>query len=416
MSTETPVAHSEARVPFEADKGRLWLLVCLSTLMGLASIATDLYLPAFPVIAHALRADAGAMEWTVSAYLIGFCAGQLLWGPISDRIGRRAPLTVGAALFVLGSAGCALSESAAQMIAWRVVQAAGASAAFVVARAMVRDLYAGARAAQMLSTLIAVMAIGPLIGPTAGGQILALSSWRTIFWTLVGFGALALAAVKSLPETLAPAARNREGLHRALSGYAYLMRQRRILSHAGALAFFHSGMFAYIAGSPDAYIGYYHVPPQLYGLLFGLVVLGLMAANLLNARIVVRFGGARLLRLGAIGAAIAGFIVAVSASTGWGGLFGLVVPLFCYAAMTGFINANSMAGAMEHFPERAGAVSALVGAMQFGAGVISSGLVGALADGTPAPMGWVIAAAGLGAALCALALPRHAQRTGAPTS
>lgn len=408
MTTETPAAHLEARVPLGGERSRVWMIACLSLLMGLASIATDLYLPAFPVIAQALRAEAGVMEWTFSAYLVGFCAGQLLWGPISDRFGRRAPLTVGVALFVLASAGCALSQSAVQMILWRIVQATGASAAFVICRAMVRDLNAGERAAQMLSTLMAVTAIASVVGPFAGGQILALWSWHAVFWVLVGVGAVALAAVRTLPETLAPAARNREGLHRAIGGYAYLIRQRRIVSYAAVLAFFYSGMFAYIAGSPQAYISYYQVPPQLFGVLFGVVVLGIMAANMLNARIVVSFGGARLLRLGAIVSAIAGITVAVNAATGLGGLFGLVVPLLCFAAMTGFIVANSIAGAMEDFPERAGAVAALIGAVQFGAGVLSSGLVGALADGTPAPMGWVIAAAGIGAALCALALPRRA--------
>jgi len=405
MTTETPARSGR-------EKGRIWLLAWLSVLLGFASISTDLYLPAFPVMAHALRADAGAMEWTISAYLIGFTVGQLFWGPISDRFGRRAPLAAGVAMFVLGSTGCALSESALQIIACRVIQAVGASAAIVIARAMVRDLYSGARAAQMLSTLITVTAVAPLIGPLVGGQILAVSSWRAIFWTLVGIGVITLAAIATLPETLVPAARNREGLHRALNGYAFLIRQPRILSYAGAGAFFYGGMFAYIAGSPQAYIGYYHVPPQLYGFLFALGVLGLMLGNFFNARIVMRFGGARLMRLGTIGAAITGCVLAVTASTGLGDLFGLVVPLFFYSAMTGFIFANSIAGAMEHFPERAGAVSALIGSMLYGAGVICSGLVGALADGTPAPMSWVIAVAGLASALCAMTLPRHRQSEG----
>ena len=137
------------------------VLAILSLLMGFGPLATDLYLPALPTMGRALGADAGTMELTVSGYLIGFSLGQLLWGPIGDRYGRRAPIAVGILLFVIGSAGCALATGPWEMIGWRVIQAAGSCAGVVLARAMVRDLYAGDRAAQMLSTLITVMAIAP---------------------------------------------------------------------------------------------------------------------------------------------------------------------------------------------------------------------------------------------------------------
>ena len=149
--------------------------------MGFTSISTDLYLPALPAMAAALGTGAGTMELTISSYLIGFTAGQLLWGPVGDRYGLRRPVALGLALFVVGSAGCALSGNAAQMVAWRVVQAVGACAGVVLARAMVRDLCEGDRAARMLSTLMTAMAVAPLLGPILGGQILALAGWRAIF-------------------------------------------------------------------------------------------------------------------------------------------------------------------------------------------------------------------------------------------
>ncbi|MBZ8143980.1 Bcr/CflA family drug resistance efflux transporter, partial [Rubrivivax gelatinosus] len=163
--------------------------------MGFASISTDLYLPAMPAMRAALGASPGTLDLTVSGFLIGFSLGQLLWGPISDRYGRRLPVTLGLLLFIVGSAGCALADSAPALVAWRVLQAAGACASVVLARAMVRDLYSGAPAARMMSTLMTVMAIAPLIGPSAGGWILAFGSWRAIFWTLVGIGVLTLAAL-----------------------------------------------------------------------------------------------------------------------------------------------------------------------------------------------------------------------------
>jgi MFS transporter, DHA1 family, multidrug resistance protein len=387
----------------------LRVLAVLSTLLGFASISTDLYLPALPTMAAALHADAGTVELTIAGYLVGFSAGQLLWGPIGDRYGRRGPVAVGLVLFVIGSAGCALSGSAGQMIGWRVVQAVGACAGVVLARAMVRDLYARDRAAQMLSTLMMVMAIAPLLGPIVGGQILALAGWRAIFWTLVGVGLLTLAALFALPETLPRERRNAEPLARAFARYGDLVRDRALLGYAGAVGFFYAGTFAYVAGTPFAYISYHHVSPQLYGVLFALGIVGIMATNLVNARVVTRIGSDRLLRAGTVMAALAGVALAVTAWTGWGGLAGLVAPLFAFVSATGFIVANSIVGALASSPRRAGAVSALVGAVQYGSGMVGSALVGTFADGTPWPMGWVIALAGLGSAACAwLLLPAPA--------
>ncbi|GAB6907410.1 Bcr/CflA family multidrug efflux MFS transporter [Desulfosarcina cetonica] len=381
-----------------------YVLAVLSLLMGFASISTDLYLPAMPAMGRSLHASAGMMEWTISGYLIGFSLGQLFWGPIGDRYGRRISVAIGLILFVIGSAGCALAQTAHAMIAWRIVQALGACASVALSRAMVRDLYEGNRAAQMLSTLITVMAIAPLIGPLVGGQIVVLAGWRAIFWTLVGIGVLTFAALFTIPETLPPERRGRESILRALAGYTALLRHHRLLGYAGAGGFLYGGMYAYVAGTPFAYITYYHVPAQFYGLLFGLGIIGIMAANILNTRLIPYFGYDRILLAGTIFTALSAMTAAVASRTGWGGLWGLVVPLFVFASTTGFVVANSITGALADFPERAGAVSALIGAIQYGSGIIGSGLVGAFADGTPWPMGWVIGVAGVGSLLSMLLL------------
>jgi len=192
-----------------------------------------------------------------------------------------------------------------------------------------------------------------------------------------------------------------EPLGRAISNYTTLLRQRCLIGYAATGGFFYGGIFAYIAGTPFAYISYDHVPPQLYGLLFGAGIVGIIAANLINARLVKRLGSTRLLRAGTVGAALGGLVLAADARAGWGGLAGLAAPLFVFVAMAGFIIANSIAGALANFPQRAGAVSALVGSLQYGAGIAGSALVGACADGTPWPLGWVVAVAGLGALSCA---------------
>ncbi len=404
----TPLPEVEERKA--ASRHPLKVLAILSALMAFASISTDVYLPALPAMACGLHSTAGAMELTVSSYLIGFSLGHLLWGPIGDRYGRRLPVAAGLVLFVIGSVGCALAPSPAAIIVWRVVQAVGGCAGVVLARAMVKDLYEGNRAAQMLSTLMTVTAIAPLVGPLLGGQILVVASWRAIFWVLAGTGLLTLTALFALPETLAPERRNTAPLGRAVLGYFPLLRRRRFLGYAGASGFFYSGIYAYVAGSPFAYITYHHLKPQLYGVLFGVGIVGIMASNLLNARWVMRLGGLTLMRGGTAGAALASVALGIDSRTGFGGLAGLAVPLFVYIGLAGFILANAIMGAMALAPERAGMVSALVGAVQYGSGIVGSAALSAFSDGTPWTMGWVIALSGLGSAVCAWVLVRAPSR------
>ncbi|MBU9618689.1 multidrug effflux MFS transporter [Burkholderia multivorans] len=380
------------------------VLAVLSALMGFASISTDFYLPAMPAMAAALHAGHGMLEFSITGYLIGFSVGQLFWGPVSDKFGRRLPVAAGLVLFIIGSVGCALAGSAETIIGWRIVQALGASACVVISRAIVRDLYEGARAARMLSTLMVVMAIAPLLGPIIGAQVAAWAGWRAIFWLLVALGLASLVALYTIPETLSPLRRHGGRLSGAFARYAKLLTERRILAYAGAGGFFYAGMFSYIAGTPFAYITYHHLPAQYYGLLFGAGILGIMATNVLNARLVTRLGADRLLVAGALIAALAGIACAVATWTDWGGLWGLLLPLFVFISCTGLIVANSVAGALAEFSMQAGSVSALVGALQYGSGIAGSGLVGFFADGTPRPMGWVIALAGIGSVLCARSL------------
>lgn len=385
-----------------ADQASSWsVLAVLSALMGFASISTDFYLPAMPAMADELGASPGSIEYTISGFLVGFSLGQLLWGAVSDKYGRRIPVALGLVLFVIGSAGCAMSQSVEAIIIWRVLQALGACAGVVLSRAMVRDLYQGPRAAQMLSTLIAVMAIAPLLGPILGSQIAEVAGWRAIFWTLVAVGLLALAGLFTLPETLPAERRRTDPLSGAFRRYGILLGHRKIVGYAGAGAFFYAGMYAYIAGTPFAFITYHHVPAEYYGLLFGAGIIGIVVTNLVNLRLVHRFGMDRILSVGTFVAMLAGLVLAVDAYSDLGGLWGLFLPLLALVSVTGFVVANSIAGAMSDYPEQAGAVSALVGAIQYGSGIAGSGLVGAFAGGTPWPMGWVIAVMAIGIMLCA---------------
>lgn len=374
--------------------------------MGFGSISTDLYLPAMPAMARALNAGSGGIEHTISGYLLGFSLGQLFWGPLSDRIGRKLPIALGLMLFILGSSGCGLSQSAWSIIIWRMVQALGASAGVVLARAIVRDMYEGPRAAQMLSTLYAVMAIAPLIGPLVGAQISALAGWRAIFWTLSCIGVTTLCLLALLPETL-PAHRRRSiPLWRFAIRYGELVRQADILRYIGIGAFFYAGSYAYIAGSAFAYISYHHVSPTAYALIFGSGIVGVIVSNIVNIRMLRRLDPVTILFLGSAASALFGCWAAVTAYLDWGGVAALVLPLFLYLSTNGLIVSNSIAGALANHPEEAGAVSALVGGLQYGCGLIGAGFVGYFVDGTPFPMAGVIAGCGIGSLLCASLLKR----------
>ncbi|HWJ72780.1 MAG TPA: multidrug effflux MFS transporter [Kaistia sp.] len=386
------------------------MLVTLAVLLAFASISTDLFLPALPTMSRALNASEGSLQFTISAYLLGFGFGQLFWGPISDRFGRRIPVAVGVAIFVIGSAGCALSTDVWQIVGWRVVQALGASAGVALARAMVRDLYDRNHAARVLSGLMTVMAVAPLLGPSVGAQILAAFSWQAIFWFLVVIGAATLAAILALPETLASGAREASPIWHALGDYPPLLRNRLLIGYAAAIGFYYCGIFANIAGGAFAFISYHHLSPQQYGLVFASGVVGVMAANMVNVRLVTRIGSDRLLIIGASGAALCGLGLAIVTMTDFGGVWGLLAGQLLFATANGLILANAVAGGLSSVHHKAGTASALLGAIQYGSGMVGSALVGLLANGTPAPMGWVMGFAGLGC-LASVLFTRAARRS-----
>jgi DHA1 family bicyclomycin/chloramphenicol resistance-like MFS transporter len=294
-----------------------------------------------------------------------------------------------------------MAGSSGTLIAWRVLQALGASASVVIARAIVRDLYRGERAAKLMSTLMTVMAIAPLIGPSAGGLILHVATWRAIFWVLVAVGLATLLALWALPETLPPHARTTAPLSDAVKAYGRLLRHRTLLGYGSVAGFYFGASFAYVTGSPFLYITYLHLSPQWYGAAFAAGIVGIMLANQANARLLARFSGTTLIRAGATTAAMAAMVATLDTWGGWGGIAGMVAPLLVVVAANGFISANAIAGALSHFDEGAGAVSALLGSVQYGTGMIGSALVGYFAGSTPRSLACVIAAMCIGCMLCA---------------
>ncbi|MBB1200824.1 Bcr/CflA family efflux MFS transporter [Enterobacteriaceae bacterium 89] len=363
------------------------VIILLSALMALTSLSTDIYLPAMPVMARELHGDA---ELTITGFLIGFTLAQLLWGPLSDHFGRKMPLFIGMALFVAGSVGCAMSTTMTQIVCWRVFQALGACTGPMLARAMIRDLFSRSQAAQMLSTLMLVMAIAPIGGPLLGGLIIKFSSWSLIFWLLAVTGLVMLLALLTLPETLPEERRVRATLKGAFANYIALLSNWRFMRYTLGLTLYYMAVYAFIAGSPLVYIRYYGVSPQHYGWLFAVNIVGVMSLSLVNRKLVQRFSLDVLLKTALSIAAAAAILLTIAAGFRVGGIVFLAMMIFIVFSMNGVIAATSTAAALDEVPEIAGAASALIGALQYGSGIVSSGMLALFSDSTPWTMSWII--------------------------
>lgn len=371
-------------------------VLSLAILTMFAPLSVDMYLPAFPTLVNELRTDPAQVQLTLSVFFVGFAVAQLVYGPLSDRFGRKLPLNAGIALYIIASVGCALATSIEMLVALRFLQSLGACAGMVLARAMIRDLYTKDEAAHILSTMIFITGAAPMLAPLIGGQVLAFSDWRGIFWVLTLFGAICLAvSALKIPESLKPERRTSHNAWQMALSYGRLFLDLRFVGYALCAGFVFSGMFAYISGSPFVFISIYGVSEQAYGLFFGFNVLGLITGGFINSRLLPRFGSDRMLVFGTVLAVAAGLLLVLVASTGFGGLPAIAICCFLFMPSVSIVGSNAVAGALADYPHMAGTASALIGTTQFGVGAVVGALVGVLHDGTAVPMAGSIAAVAL---------------------
>jgi DHA1 family bicyclomycin/chloramphenicol resistance-like MFS transporter len=367
----------------------------LSALVAFAPMSIDMYLPALPALERYFATDTASVQHTLASFFVGLAIGQLFYGPIADRYGRKPPLYFGLTLYVAASAGCALAPGIGSLIGLRFLQAVSGCAGMVVARAVVRDLHDHRESARVYSILLMVMGIAPVLAPLAGGYLLTWLGWRSIFWVLALFGVACLLAVKfRLPETI-PKNLARVPLSSALANYASLLADRRYLGYALSGGFGQAGMFAYISGSPFVFIDLYGVPAHAYGWLFGLNAAGIIAFTQANCRLLLRNDTDRVLGIANFVNLLFCLVLLTMAVTNAVGLIGILVPLFVVVSLRGLTFPNASAGAMAPFPEKAGSASALLGSVQFAIAAVASAAVGILHDGTAVPMAAVITACGL---------------------
>jgi DHA1 family bicyclomycin/chloramphenicol resistance-like MFS transporter len=370
-------------------------ILILGALSAFGPLAIDFYLPGFPAMALAFGTDEKHVQLTLASYFLGLSLGQLAYGPVADRFGRRVPLLVGVTLFTLASLGCAFAPNLDWLIAARFVQALGGCAGMVLSRAIVSDKCDAVQSAKVFSQLMLVMGLAPILAPMLGGVLVNSYGWQMIFLSLTGFSALCLLAVAlGLPESM-PANHPRQPLSGALGQYKQLLSDRIFLGHAltGGIAI--AGMFSYIAGSPFVFIKLYGVPPEHYGWFFGSNAAGFILVAQVNARLLGKRGPALLLSRAVWVYVLAALALWAVASVHTQSLWPLLVPLFICIASLGCIIPNSSACAMNGQGKRAGSASALLGCLQFSVAAGAAALVGVLHDGTAVPMAMVISLCGV---------------------
>ncbi len=391
------------------------LPLLLGFLIAIGPVSVDMYLPAFPTIAQQFH-DKAAPQLTLAAYFIGLGIGQMIQGPLSDRIGRRMPILCGLALYTLASLGCAAAWSAASLSAFRVLAALGGSAAIVIPRAMVRDVADGAAAATLFSRLTLVMGVAPIIAPILGSAVVLFASWRVIFLLAAVWGIVAITLVwRFLPDTLPLSRRSLIGPRSIVIRYGEIAMDRGFITHAFAGTFAVSAMFAYIGGSPGVFIKHYHWSPTGYAMLFAINAAAYIGFSQINPLLVNRFGIRPIITIAVAGLLCAAILLMSFAVTAAGPL-PIMAGLFLCEFGFGLILPNTMVGALSRHQAHAGSASALMGTIQYGGGAIAGALVGLYANGTALPMALIMLVCAVLATIAAALRPRSEKRVKASSS
>ena len=378
---------SDSNKNFHQPDVSVRLALVLGLLSAIGPFAIDMYLPALPQIGASLGAQIDAVQASLTAFFLALGVGQLLYGPVSDMWGRKKPLYLGLAVFVLASIGCALAPDIETLVALRFLQGLGAAAGMAIPRAVVRDLYTGHAAARMMSLLMLVFSVSPILAPLAGSGVIAVTSWRGVFWVVAVAAVLGMVAVaRALPETRLPEQRLSSNVSGALRAYGKLLRDWHYLGlvFIGACAM--AGFFVYLAGSPFVLINHYKLSSTQYSLAFALNSVAFIGAAQFNGKLGQRFGLVRVVK----GAALASGVVMLSMlAYYWAGgdeLAVLIVLYFIASAFMGLVIPTTSVLALEEHGEIAGTASALLGTLQMLTGAVAMQVVGVFSNGKPLPM------------------------------
>lgn len=378
----------------------------LGTLVALGALGIDTYLPAFPSIAKSYGVGEERVQLSLVSYFIALAVGQMVYGPLADRYGRRLPLMAGLSLFAVASVGCALAPSVEALVGLRFFQGLGACAGMVIPRAVVRDLRSGEDAARLFALMMLVLGVSPIFAPLLGSFLIAWGPWQTMFWFLAVLGVLCVASVGFLlEETHTPERRTTGGISGVFRTYGDLVRDRAFMLPVLTGGLSQAVLFAYLAASPFIYITLYGVSPTAYSLLFAFNAVGLIGLAQFNVVLLRRFGPTRLLRVASSAQTASALVLLSSVLLHFDSLPLTGLCFFVCVGVQGLTGPTTTMLALEPYPEVAGAASALSGTIQFACGAIAGSLISALANGTAIPLATVISVCAAGAFVLAALRP-----------
>lgn len=376
---------------------RLGIAALLGMLTAFGPLTMDMYLPSMPELAADLHANASLAQLTITATLVGLAAGQLIAGPLSDVRGRRKPMIVALVIYTLASLFAAFSSSIWLLISLRFLQGISGAAGMVISRAVSRDLYTGKELTKFLALLMLINGVAPVAAPIVGGQLLRVMNWHGVFIVLAAFGVIMfLGVLFNLPETLSEERRDEGGFKETLVTFKQFISDRVFVGYALALGFVMAGMFAYISGSPFVLQNVFNASPQMFGVIFGINGLGIVAAAQLTGKLTNKVGERQLLLFGLSFAAAGGLVLLAMILFG-AGLIAVLIPLFFVVATIGVVETTGYSLAMQKQEKSAGSAAALLGIMPFIMGAIIAPLVGIAGSYTAVPMGIIIAIVDVGA-------------------
>lgn len=353
------------------------LILILGALTTVSPFSIDMYLPAFPQIAAALGTDAAEISLSLSSYFIGLAVGQILYGPLLDRYGRKKPVYGGLSLYILASIGCLFADTATQLIVLRFIQALGGCVAFVAAMAMVRDFFPVQEGAKIFSLLMLILGVSPLLAPTLGGVVTTWLGWQSVFIFLAAIVlAILLVTAFLLPESHAPDPTVSLRPLPMLRSFVEVFRVPQFHTYALAGSFSFAGLMVYVAGSPIIFMDVFGLSPQAYGGVFALLSVGFIGGNQLNVVLLRRYSGAQIFRSALLFQAALGSIFLAGTLLGLFGMLATTLFFFGYLSCLGLTFPNASAIALAPFAKNAGTAAALIGFLQVGTGSLASAGVG----------------------------------------
>jgi len=374
-----------------------FIILILGSLATISPFSIDMYLPGFPTIAKDLHTTIDKVQLSLTSYLVGICLGQIIYGPLLDRFGRKIPLYAGLVLYVLASIGCAMTSTVESLVLMRFLQAMGGCVGLVASQALVSDIFPSNKRAEVFSMITLVIAVSPMIAPTVGGYVTMGFSWHWLFIILAAIVMIMIAGIYFfLPTGQMPDRTVSLKPKSVLGSYYTVISQPQFLIYtlAGGLAT--AAPFAYISGSSDVFMNIYKVSAQQYGWIFGLLAFAMIGSTQLNHFLLKKYKSQEIIRATLIYQSIVGIVLIAGVYNNWFGLYGLIAMMFIFLTGQGLTGPNTSALSLAPFRKHTGSASALMGSWRMGAGAIISGIVSFLHNNTAMPMVGMMAFCSIG--------------------